>query len=351
MQTLNHTHQGKNGTSGHLHTLINEENNNWEKLPTAEQAAPNFLKYQNEGCELKKFGNFWYKKCPNGGTPVTTGTTETSGSTSWNFPNFKDFDWKEIASDTYETLKKAGKWVKTEAGKFYAYMNAQLSTVDAKDTLWDCINKYNQNWGYYKLLRGGGSLGDPFYYEYNNQEIDGQKTIFVYFGDNTFAIRFRNSTTNIPGQTGKWSCLEGGGYKLNFDDGREVVFGLNEKISETGGTNKQNSNSENTGGVSTACKTYSACPSFIDIVNKNLSYTKCMKCAEIEAYQKNPVLNVIYFRKLRENGLPEKTDENFGPILESAVKEYQEMNGIPKTGKIDAKTNKVLMRDSGGRQQ
>lgn len=263
-------------------------------------------------------------------------------------PSSSDFEWKEVAYDTYNLLKKAGKWVKEEGGKLYAYLNSALQAKDADENTWDCINKYNENWGYYKLLRGAG--GD-FNYEYSTLKINGEKTIFVYFKDGRFVIRGFDSDKDIPGEAGKWSCLEGGGYRLDYDDGRKAVFGLTQKepSQQSGAGGQNNGQSQQPKPITSACKSITSCPSFVDFVNKNLAYKLCMKCPEIQNFQNNPVLKIIYFKKLKENNFPQKTDEIFGPIMKSAVEEYQEMNGIQKTGAIGHKTFIALKKDNKGR--
>jgi hypothetical protein len=256
--------------------------------------------------------------------------------------------WREIPKAAWEALKKAGKWVKEEGGKFWAYVNAEGAARDAEENIWGCINKYNENWGYYKLLRGGTGSGPDYFYEFSTYKIDGKKTIFVYFEDGKFVLRSFDTNQDIPGQSGKWSCLEGGGYKLDYDDGRKAVFGMNEKESKIQSSTDQQNNQQSNQPIA-ACKSIISCPSFVDYVNKNLEYKICMKCPEIQKIQNNPVLKVIYFRKLKENNIPEKTDEIFGPIMKSAIEEYQEMNGIRKTGSINHDTFIALENDSTGR--
>jgi peptidoglycan hydrolase-like protein with peptidoglycan-binding domain len=259
-----------------------------------------------------------------------------------------EWTWREVPKAAWEALKKAGKWVKEEGGKFWAYLNTEGEARDAEENIWGCINKYNENWGYYKLLRGGTGTGPDYFYEFSTYKIDGKKTIFVYFEDGKFVLRSFDTNQNIPGQSGKWSCLEGGGYKLDYDDGRKAVFGMNEKESKIQSSSDQEGNEKSNQPIS-ACKSMISCPSFVDYVNKNLEYKVCMKCPEIQNFQNNPVLKVIYFRKLKQNNLPERTDDIFGPIMKSAIEEYQEMNGITKTGTINHNTYIALKKDSKGR--
>lgn len=278
----------------------------------------------------------------------TVNFTKKTSQPSPQPPSSDDFEWKEVAYDTYQLLKKAGKWVKEEGGKLYAYLNSALQAKDADENTWDCINKYNENWGYYKLLRGGTGSGPDYFYEFSTYKINGKKTIFVYFADGKFVLRSFDNNQNIPGQSGKWSCLEGGGYKLDYDDGRKAVFGMNEKESKIQSSSDQEGNEQSNQPIS-GCKSIISCPSFVDYVNKNLEYKVCMKCPEIQNFQNNPVLKVIYFRKLKQNNLPERTDDIFGPIMKSAIEEYQEMNGITKTGTINHNTYIALKKDSKGR--
>jgi peptidoglycan hydrolase-like protein with peptidoglycan-binding domain len=123
---------------------------------------------------------------------------------------------------------------------------------------------------------------------------------------------------------------------------------MNEKESKIQSSSDQEGNEKSNQPIS-ACKSMISCPSFVDYVNKNLEYKVCMKCPEIQNFQNNPVLKVIYFRKLKQNNLPERTDDIFGPIMKSAIEEYQEMNGITKTGTINHNTYIALKKDSKGR--
>lgn len=231
---------------------------------------------------------------------------------------------------------------------------------------YECINKWNEYWGYYKLL-GGWDGKTNFAYESTSHKVDGRKIKLVYYPDKTVVMRFKDNDQDVPGGKGTWACsTTGTGYTIEWEDGKRAVFGKEQGEAEIGSvavtgddktqkTDKSNTQSttdtkkEKLQSFKEVCKSKLPCPSYFDFINKNKPYKICMACPEIEEFQKNPVLKVIYFRKLKENGFPEKTDGVFGPITKSAVEEYQEMNGLKKDGIIGPQTYAALQKDKSGR--
>jgi hypothetical protein len=57
--------------------ILFEQTSGWERLPDNEQSSPNELKYERLGCELKKFGTKWFKKCST--PPPSTGLNKYVG--------------------------------------------------------------------------------------------------------------------------------------------------------------------------------------------------------------------------------------------------------------------------------
>jgi hypothetical protein len=56
-----------------IRKILLEQGSGWERLPDNEQSSPNELKYERLGCELKKFGTKWFKKCTGTPTPAPRG--------------------------------------------------------------------------------------------------------------------------------------------------------------------------------------------------------------------------------------------------------------------------------------
>lgn len=217
---------------------------------------------------------------------------------------------------------------------------------------WDCINNWNEKWGYYPLLGGQGS-GDRFAYEITTYKIQNRPVRILYFTDNTIKLKFQDTDEEVPNVSGTFVCHEDGtGYTVTWQDGTSAVFGSNSKNPGGGGatppTTDTSGTSSPTGKKTFAqiCKSTIACPSIAEI-KSGKSYKICMKCKEIEDLQNTPVFKTIYFRKLKENGLSEKVDGIFGPITKEAVEEYQQMNGLTADGAIGVNTYNQMVQDAG----
>lgn len=230
---------------------------------------------------------------------------------------------------------------------------------------WKCINDWNRHWGYYSLLGGMEGIKKKYAYEYTTDKVDGRRVKLLYFEDGTVVMRFQDDDSDVPGGKGKWSCdTEGMGYTINWENGEVAVFAKTKgEATKTQGPASSSSGSSNQDGSSAsgsqsgtpsesklpkfreACKSILPCPRREDVEKNKAYYKICMRCPEIQEFQNNPVLKVIYFRKLKENGLTEKTDGIFGPITKAAVEEYQVMNGLVKDGLIGPKTLAQLDKD------
>jgi len=237
---------------------------------------------------------------------------------------------------------------------------------------WKCINNWNEWWGYYKLLGGWEGLDDKgkdikFAYEYTSHKVNGRKVKLAYYEDGKVVMRYKDDDTDVPGGTGKWACdTEGTGYSISWDNGQVAVFGRNKGDAEIGSVAVAGSGAQSSGGgkptsgtgTSTSTSTSTGLPKYKDVCKATLpcptrksveegkaSYKICMKCPEIGEFQNNPVLKIIYFQKLKDNGFAQKTDNVFGPITKAAVEEYQEMNGLVKDGIIGIKTLAQLEKD------
>lgn len=231
-------------------------------------------------------------------------------------------------------------------------------------TPWTCINNFNESWGYYKLL-GGWDGVNKYAYEYTSHKVNGRKVKLLYFDNQKVVMRFEDDDSDVSGGTGKWECnTDGTGYTIRWDNGQIAVFNKTKgEVSKdslpniTPDEDSKDSKSPKSEGTSQlpkykdVCKSTISCPNRKDVEAGKTSYKLCMKCAEIQEFQNNPVLKVIYFKKLKENGFKEKTDGVFGPITKAAVEEYQEMNGLVKDGLIGIKTLAQLDKDKSGRKE
>ena len=230
------------------------------------------------------------------------------------------------------------------------------STEDS--VIWDCINAYNKWWGYYKLSEGWDGV-NKYAYEHTTHKVNGREVKLLYMDDGRVVMRFEDNDSDVPGGGGKWECdSEGTGYRIKWSNGQVAVFSKRKDISKNSSTenssNTDNSKTEQGQGSALpkfkeVCKSTTSCPNRKDVEKGVSSYKICMKCPDIQEFQNNPVLKVIYFKKLKENGYQEKADGVFGPITESAIKEYQEMNGLRKDGIIGDKTLAQLDKDKSGR--
>jgi peptidoglycan hydrolase-like protein with peptidoglycan-binding domain len=224
---------------------------------------------------------------------------------------------------------------------------------------WECINTWNKEWGYFKLL-GGYDGQQNFAFEFTSYLVNGRKVKLIYYKDGTVIMRYRDTNEDVPSGKGKWTCAEGNvGYTIQWQDGTVSRYSKEkgeEEKSKSGGqspTPKSDSSpqqsEEKSKKFSEVCKSIQPCPTVDEVLNKKKVFKICMKCSEIQSIQNNPVLKVIYFRKLKENGFKEKTDGVFGPITKAAIEEYQQMNGLTKDGIVGPETYGVLQKDKSSR--
>lgn len=287
-----------------------------------------------------------------------TGGTIVVGEDTINFSrvepgsDFNRLNWIEISNTAWENLKKAGYWVKEEGGKLLAAIQNGLHVKKVDNSAWDCINKWNEGWGYFKLLTG--FEGDrKFLFEYTSHKVDGKKVKLLYFEDGEVLMKFTDTNQNVAGGKGKWSCTDSG-YKIVWQNGQVAVFGNSKSLPDTTQNGESNTtNSETTTSETPkfkeVCKAILPCPKRADVESGKASYKICMRCPEIAELQSNPVFKVIYFKKLKDRGFKESADGVFGPITKLAVEEYQEMNGLVKDGLIGQKTLAQLDKDKSGR--
>jgi len=277
--------------------------------------------------------------------------TEVPFTRTTNAPEqIEEITWENVTRQAWERLKSLGYWVKEEGGKLLAAIRNGSPVVD--DSAWDCINKWNEGWGYFKLLTG--YEGDrKFLFEYTSHKVDGKKVKLLYFKDGEVLMKFTDSNQNVAGGTGKWSCTDSG-YKIVWQNGQVAVFGNSKSLPATTQNGDSNTSNSETATSETpkfkeVCKSILPCPKRSDVEGGKASYKICMRCPEIAELQSNPVFKVIYFKKLKDRGFKESADGVFGPITKLAVEEYQEMNGLVKDGLIGQKTLAQLDKDKSGR--
>ena len=279
-----------------------------------------------------------------------TKKTETTPSPTNGVPNpINDINWTEVARDTWEGLKSAGYWVKEQGGKLWALIGPGGKKITEEEAnIFKCIDKWNEFYGYYPLLRGNDGDSE-FAYETTTHKVDGRTTKIIYYPNKKVFLKFKDTDKIVPNGNGTWECAKGGvGYSITWENGKKMNFGTGDKplsTSDLVSTSTSNGTTKTIPSFSESCRAVIDCPKATDVINKGKPYKICMKCPEIKVLQEIPTLNIIYKKYLKENGKQEITDEVFGPIMKAAVEEYQEMNGRPKTGQIDSATYQDLTRD------
>lgn len=260
------------------------------------------------------------------GNDQTEFSRKTSGSGS-------GLNWMEIAKGTWDALKKAGYWVKEEGGKLWAAVQDGLHVKQEDLTTWKCVDNYLKSQGFYKLLDGSDGT-KKWKYTPTNFKADGKSTFIVYFQDGRVEIRYQDGFKTVQGYTGKWQCgKDDKSFKIVWDDGEEQVYGQFQPFGP--GSNQQSggqgSNINNTTGApkiqsfSQVCSAVLACPKIDDVKQGKKMYKVCMKCPEIQQFQEmSPLFKQIYFDLLEENGKKQQADQYFGPIMQAAIRNFQE---------------------------
>ena len=272
------------------------------------------------------------------GTQATGGTISV-GSDSTTFTRVVggassgQLNWMEIAKGTWDALKKAGYWVKEEGGKLWAAVQDGLHVKQEDLTTWKCVDNYLKSQGFYKLLDGSDGT-KKWKYTPTNFKADGKSTFIVYFQDGRVEIRYQDGFKTVQGYTGKWECgKDDKSFKIVWDDGEEQVYGQFQPFGP--GSNQQSggqgSNINNTTGApkiqsfSQVCSAVLACPKIDDVKQGKKMYKVCMKCPEIQQFQEmSPLFKQIYFDLLEENGKKQQADQYFGPIMQAAIRNFQE---------------------------
>ena len=346
------------------------EQSEWEQLSAAEQIEANTrfsvieLRYSRKGCELKKFGSKWFKKCSAPPTPPTglekyVGQYQGSGM----LPDFevKEKDGKLVVSSGFINIeltnvsgdKFKGSYLRQDAeieftisdnaatgGKIiYAGQTINFTkksssptpsptpTTNTTASPWDCIENFNKKYNQFPLLRSG-----DYRYEDMDLEHNGKDTIFIYYKDGKAVWAY--SSDEKPIMEGVWQCKENG-YLIKWADGRFSRYGTKENFE---GTTEPTKTTTDT--LENPCVNgyKDGCVSEEDILNKKKALKVCRKCDLVKKVQDNPEIKARIFRIQKELGKEQKTDNVFGPIMLKAIKEFQSSNGITPTGNVGEKT-------------
>lgn len=278
---------------------------------------------------------------PTTGSPTPT-PTPTSTSSAGSPDPVNNINWTEVTRDVWNALKAAGHWVKEQGGKLWALLNADGTPV--LPDVWKCIDSYNDSMGYYKLSL---AISDDMRFQ-TLLDSKGNKFKEEYYR-NGDAIRYDKKSNSLL-KKGKWGCgKDGKSYYIKWEDGVNEVRGeagetIEDILPQDGGSG-MGTGFEPAPTFSEVCTSVKACPTVLRVTKENKAFKLCMKCDEIEKLQNTPVFKQIYFRHLKNNNKEQKVDKVFGPIMEGAVKEYQEMYGIKKTGMIGTLTYKSMTGD------
>jgi len=200
---------------------------------------------------------------------------------------------------------------------------------ESDDTsVWSCIEKFNKENNAYPLFDR-----DDFRFEKTNKTFNDQRTIFMYYKDGRAVWAYYSDFKPI--WTGTWKCSGDNGYFITWSNGKISSFG--DKSFD--GTQQQSGGAETDITENICPNGYKeGCVSEEDILNNKKALKVCSKCDLVKKVQENPEIKTRIFRLQKEAGLPEKTDNVFGPIMLAAIKEYQSSHGINPTGAVGEKT-------------
>ena len=268
-----------------------------------------------------------------------------------------DINWMEIAKGTWDALKKAGYWVKEEGGKLLAAIKDGLHVKESDIETWKCIDNYLKSQGFFKLMTGGDGKKN---WRFTDTDFVHNKkyTRLFFYQDGKVEYHYKDTGALVPGYTGKWACGDNDkSFIINWDNGDVAKYGnffQTGQGSNDGGSQQGYKYTDQTGapkikGFSQVCSSVLACPKMVDVEQGKKTYRLCMKCPEIEQLQQlSPLFQQIYFDLLEENGKKLQYDQYFGPIMEAAIKNFQETIDknifLEEWGKIGKNTLEYLRR-------
>lgn len=350
--------------------ILLEQTSGWERLPDNEQSSPNELKYERLGCELKKFGTKWFKKCsapPSTGLDKYVGEYEGQGflpsfsikvkdgklygslmGGETELTNISDnkFNGKVSGIDFEITFELRGESVVggqvngtvygvSKTAKFKRKSsNTNTSSTQTTSTKppspWDCIIKFNKELNQFDLIDEG-----DYRYEQVEGAVNGQETIFMYYKDGNAVWAYLKDKKPIL--KGKWECKGDKGYLIKWSDGQVSRYGTKEN--NLGGQTDVNTNTTTNALENPCVNGYKeGCVTENDILGKKKALKVCSRCDLIKTVQENPEIKARIFRIQKELGQEQKTDNTFGPVMLAAIKEFQQSHGINPTGNVGEKT-------------
>jgi peptidoglycan hydrolase-like protein with peptidoglycan-binding domain len=362
-----------NSTLKNYIKFIVEQETQWVQLSVAEVAqlladeSAGRLRYQRQGCELKKVGTKnWFKKCTGTPTPPTSNLDKYVGQYEGEsfFPAFnvviKDgklyassdvgdieltpisdnkFNLKFAGSDFLVNFILSGGSVTggTATGTYLGILKtfnftkkSSTPTPSKPDepktedkSVWACIENFNKKNNQYPLLKK-----DDYRYEEMDLKYGDKDTIFIYYKDGRAVWGY--SDDKKPIMNGKWVCKGDNGYLITWSDGTVSRYGT--KDSQPEGQTKKDTNITTENLCPNGYK--QGCVSKNDIFGKKKALKACSKCDLVKEVQENPEIKARIFRLQKEAGQPEKTDNVFGPIMLAAIKEFQSSHGINPTGNV-----------------
>jgi len=270
-------------------------------------------------------------------TKKTNTPSPPSTTTGITLPDFQDIKWMEVLSGTYDALKKAGYWVYEQGGKLWAAVKDGFHVKENELNIWDCIDNYLQGQGFFKLM--SGSDGKNFYRFTATDFVHNKKyTNLFFYRDGQVEYKYRDSGTPVPGYKGKWSCGDNeNSFQITWDNGEKDTYGgffqagKTKEVGQSQQDGGQGQTLNDTTGApkiksfSQVCSAVLPCPKIDDVKQGKKLYKVCMKCPEIQQFQEvSPLFKQIYFDLLNENGKKQMTDQYFGPIMQAAIKNFQE---------------------------
>lgn len=276
----------------------------------------------------------------------------------------QNVNWRKVAKDVWQALKDAGHYVTEKAGDFWVLLTTDGKPVKDYKTKFECIKNYTTAKQYYDPTFGNDGTR---YYAILSMDFPVLKrpTKIEFYDDGTARFLYDDVnkveqvyvTVETTGEkielSGTWGCqVDNKSFFIKLKNGQIIRWGnggIPEEIQNSGGPDVGGSgNLPELKSFGKACPSIKSCPTEKQR-KQGKAFKLCMKCDEIKKIQESPRFKSYYFSLLKGYGKKEEADGIFGPIMQKAVFNYQESNGIKNkygktTGMIGPLTYADIMK-------